>query len=75
MTSIAWFGLGNMGSRMSAHLVSAGHEVRGYDPVEALRQRDEVADGIDEHELGHPAVEAEPAADAAPDAAAEKTEG
>lgn len=39
MTSIAWFGLGNMGSRMSAHLVSAGHEVRGYDPVEALRER------------------------------------
>ncbi|WP_404310967.1 NAD(P)-binding domain-containing protein [Agrococcus terreus] len=39
MTSIAWIGLGNMGSRMSAHLVSAGHEVRGYDVVEALRQR------------------------------------
>lgn len=37
MTSIAWIGLGNMGSRMSAHLVSAGHDVRGYDVVDALR--------------------------------------
>lgn len=39
MTSIAWIGLGNMGSRMSAHLVSAGHEVRGFDVVESLRAR------------------------------------
>ncbi|WAC65788.1 NAD(P)-binding domain-containing protein [Agrococcus sp. SL85] len=39
MTSIAWIGLGNMGSRMSAHLVSAGHDVRGFDVVEALRAR------------------------------------
>lgn len=38
MTSIAWIGLGNMGSRMSAHLVSAGHDVRGYDVVDALRE-------------------------------------
>lgn len=38
MTSIAWIGLGNMGSRMSAHLVTAGHEVRGFDVVDALRQ-------------------------------------
>lgn len=38
MTSIAWIGLGNMGSRMSAHLVTAGHDVRGYDVVEALRE-------------------------------------
>ncbi|MCR8669949.1 NAD(P)-dependent oxidoreductase [Agrococcus sp. HG114] len=37
MTSIAWIGLGNMGSRMSAHLVTAGHEVRGFDVVDALR--------------------------------------
>ncbi|WP_347757258.1 NAD(P)-binding domain-containing protein [Agrococcus sp. ProA11] len=36
MTSIAWIGLGNMGSRMSAHLVSAGHDVQGYDVVDAL---------------------------------------
>ena len=39
MTSIAWIGLGNMGSRMSAHLVTAGHDVRGYDVVDALRER------------------------------------
>lgn len=39
MTSIAWIGLGNMGSRMSSHLVSAGHDVRGFDVVEALRER------------------------------------
>lgn len=38
MTSIAWIGLGNMGGRMSAHLVAAGHVVRGYDVVEALRE-------------------------------------
>lgn len=38
MTSIAWIGLGNMGSRMSSHLVTAGHDVRGYDLVEALRE-------------------------------------
>lgn len=37
MTSIAWIGLGNMGSRMSSHLVSAGHEVKGYDVVDTLR--------------------------------------
>jgi 3-hydroxyisobutyrate dehydrogenase len=38
MTSIAWIGLGNMGSRMSSHLVTAGHEVKGYDVVDALRE-------------------------------------
>lgn len=38
MTSIAWIGLGNMGSRMSAHLVGAGHDVRGFDVVDALRE-------------------------------------
>jgi 3-hydroxyisobutyrate dehydrogenase-like beta-hydroxyacid dehydrogenase len=29
---IAFIGLGLMGSRMSAHLLAAGYEVRGYDP-------------------------------------------
>jgi 3-hydroxyisobutyrate dehydrogenase len=38
MTSIAWIGLGNMGSRMSSHLVTAGHDVRGFDVVDALRE-------------------------------------
>lgn len=31
---IAWIGLGNMGSPMSANLVAAGHEVTGYDVSE-----------------------------------------
>lgn len=31
MTTVAWIGLGNMGARMAAHLVRAGHTVRGYD--------------------------------------------
>jgi 3-hydroxyisobutyrate dehydrogenase len=35
MTSIAFLGLGNMGGPMSANLVTAGHAVRGFDPVPA----------------------------------------
>jgi 3-hydroxyisobutyrate dehydrogenase len=35
MTSIAFLGLGNMGGPMSANLVTAGHPVRGFDPVPA----------------------------------------
>jgi 3-hydroxyisobutyrate dehydrogenase len=35
MTQIAFLGLGNMGGPMSANLVSAGHSVRGFDPVPA----------------------------------------
>jgi 3-hydroxyisobutyrate dehydrogenase len=35
MTAIAFLGLGNMGGPMSANLVSAGHAVRGFDPVPA----------------------------------------
>jgi 3-hydroxyisobutyrate dehydrogenase len=31
MSVIAWIGLGHMGQPMSAHLVAAGHEVRGVD--------------------------------------------
>lgn len=37
MTTIAFLGLGNMGGPMSANLVAAGHTVRGFDPVAALR--------------------------------------
>ena len=33
MTTIAFLGLGNMGGPMAANLVSAGHTVRGFDPV------------------------------------------
>lgn len=32
---IAFIGLGLMGSRMSAHLLAAGHAIRGYDPEPA----------------------------------------
>ena len=35
MTQIAFLGLGNMGGPMSANLVNAGHNVRGFDPVPA----------------------------------------
>lgn len=31
MSTIGWVGLGNMGSRMSANLVQAGHMVKGFD--------------------------------------------
>ena len=37
MTTIAFLGLGNMGGPMAANLVSAGHTVRGFDLVVALK--------------------------------------
>jgi 3-hydroxyisobutyrate dehydrogenase len=37
MTTIAFIGLGNMGAPMAANLVKAGHAVRGFDLVAALR--------------------------------------
>ena len=37
MTTIAFLGLGNMGGPMSANLITAGHTVRGFDPVPALK--------------------------------------
>ncbi|MBV9395489.1 MAG: NAD(P)-binding domain-containing protein, partial [Methylobacteriaceae bacterium] len=37
MTRIAFVGLGNMGGPMAANLVKAGHVVRGFDLVPALR--------------------------------------
>jgi 3-hydroxyisobutyrate dehydrogenase len=37
MTTIAFIGLGNMGGPMAANLVNAGHDVRGFDLVAALR--------------------------------------
>jgi 3-hydroxyisobutyrate dehydrogenase len=39
MARIAFLGLGNMGSGMAANLVKAGHEVAGFDPVEAARAK------------------------------------
>lgn len=38
MTTIAFLGLGNMGGPMSGNLVTAGHTVRGFDPVPAARE-------------------------------------
>ncbi len=37
MTTIAFLGLGHMGGPMVANLVAAGHTVRGFDPVAALK--------------------------------------
>ena len=45
MTTIAFIGLGNMGGPMAANLVKAGHSVRGFDLVQALRD-DAAAAGI-----------------------------
>lgn len=39
MARIAFLGLGNMGGPMAANLVKAGHEVVGFDPVQAARER------------------------------------
>lgn len=39
MTAIAVIGLGNMGHHMSANLVSAGHEVQGFDLVPELCEK------------------------------------
>ena len=38
MTTVAFLGLGNMGTPMSGNLVNAGYTVRGFDPVPAARQ-------------------------------------
>ncbi|TPG34377.1 3-hydroxyisobutyrate dehydrogenase [Mycolicibacterium hodleri] len=37
MATIAFLGLGNMGGPMAANLVTAGHVVRGFDPVPAAK--------------------------------------
>ena len=37
MATIAFLGLGNMGGPMAANLVTAGHTVRGFDPVAAAK--------------------------------------
>ena len=37
MTTIAFLGLGHMGGPMAANLVTAGHTVRGFDPVADLK--------------------------------------
>ena len=37
MSTVAFLGLGHMGGPMAANLVAAGHRVRGFDPVPALK--------------------------------------
>ena len=37
MSTIAFLGLGHMGGPMAANLLAAGHTVRGFDPVAALK--------------------------------------
>jgi 3-hydroxyisobutyrate dehydrogenase len=54
--TIAFLGLGNMGTPMAAHLVSAGHIVRGYDPAPAARAAAE-ANGVSVLDSGATAVE------------------
>ncbi|MBB2770955.1 MULTISPECIES: 3-hydroxyisobutyrate dehydrogenase [Mycolicibacterium] len=55
MTTIAFFGLGHMGGPMAANLAKAGHTVRGFDPVPALRTAAE-DNGIATFESGTEAV-------------------
>jgi 3-hydroxyisobutyrate dehydrogenase len=38
MTTVAFLGLGHMGGPMAVNLVAAGHTVRGFDPVAALKE-------------------------------------
>jgi 3-hydroxyisobutyrate dehydrogenase len=60
MTTIAFIGLGNMGGPMAANLLAAGHNVRGFDLVAALRDDAEAA-GV---EIATSGVEAVKDADA-----------
>jgi 3-hydroxyisobutyrate dehydrogenase len=55
VTTIAFFGLGNMGGPMAANLAKAGHTVRGFDPVPALRATAE-GNGIATFDSGAEAV-------------------
>lgn len=55
MTTIAFLGLGHMGGPMAANLVSAGHTVRGFDPVAELKEA-AAAKGAQVFESGAEAV-------------------
>ncbi|MDO4760452.1 MAG: 3-hydroxyisobutyrate dehydrogenase [Corynebacterium sp.] len=58
MKTVAFIGLGNMGGPMAANLVTAGFQVRGFDPQEAARQAAET------HGVANCASAAEAARDA-----------
>ncbi len=45
MARIGFLGLGNMGGPMAANLIKAGHDVAGFDPVPAARERFAAAGG------------------------------
>ena len=40
MSTVAFLGLGHMGGPMAANLLAAGHTVRAFDPVTALKEAD-----------------------------------
>ena len=56
MTTIAFLGLGNMGTPMAGNLVNAGYRVRGFDPVPAARDAG-AAKGVSVFDSGAAAVE------------------
>jgi 3-hydroxyisobutyrate dehydrogenase len=56
MTTIAFLGLGHMGGPMSANLLAAGHTVRGFDPVPAMKAA-AAAHGAQVFDSGAAAVE------------------
>ncbi|WP_083211301.1 3-hydroxyisobutyrate dehydrogenase [Mycolicibacterium porcinum] len=55
MSTIAFLGLGNMGGPMAANLVTAGHTVRGFDPVPAAQEAAK-ANGVNVFPTGADAV-------------------
>lgn len=55
MTTVAFLGLGNMGTPMAGNLVNAGYPVRGFDPVPAAREA-AAAKGVDVAATGAEAV-------------------
>lgn len=55
MSTIAFLGLGHMGGPMAANLVTAGHTVRGFDPVPAAQETAK-ANGVSMFDTGAEAV-------------------
>jgi 3-hydroxyisobutyrate dehydrogenase len=55
VSTIAFLGLGHMGGPMAANLVTAGHTVRGFDPVPAAQETAK-ANGVNVFDTGAEAV-------------------